>query len=276
MGFFVDFAKQRIKDNKNLLAIFLGGTGSGKTYASLRYAELIDKKFSVDRVVFTTEEFMNVLNSGLKSGSVVVYDEIGVGHNARQWHSMANQMFNYILQTFRHRNIIVLFSTPDLSFLDKAARKLIHLTFTTVNINKDDKLCELKPLLTQNNPTYDKIYRKYPVILSMGKQQTINRVKFGLPSAELVEAYEAKKSAYTKELNESIVKQIESSRAKKEKKEFDVNEYKDKVIVDKDKFVKEYKGRTFVDTNMLRALYGLSYGNAKALKAVLDEELGYV
>ena len=64
----IKYAKDRLKANQNLLGTFLGGTGSGKTYCSLSYAEKLDKKFNIDRVVFTTEDFMRLLNSGLKSG----------------------------------------------------------------------------------------------------------------------------------------------------------------------------------------------------------------
>ena len=277
MGFFVKYAKDRVKNNQNLLGIFLGGTGSGKTFASLKYAESLDKKFNIDRIVFNTEDFMKILNSGLPSGSVVVYDEIGVGHASRQWHSMANQMFNYILQTFRHKNIIVLFSTPDLSFIDKAARKLIHITFTTTgHIDRKHNLVVCKPLLTQNNPTYDKIYRKYPVILRNYEQVTINRVGFGLPSEALVEAYEEKKNAYTKTLNENILKQLASSKQAKEKKNFDPNDYKDEVIKNIDHFKREYKNRKFIDYNLLRNELGLSQNNAKVLKSIVEKEIGYV
>jgi hypothetical protein len=276
MGWFVDYAKKRVKNNKNLLAVFLGQTGSGKTYASLRYAEMIDKEFNIDRVVFSTKEFMNVLNSGLKSGSVVVYDEIGVGHAARQWYSMANQMFNYILQTFRHRNIIVLFSTPDIGFLDKGARKLLHLTFETVGIDKENNLCVCKPLLTQNNPTYSKIYRKYPVIIRKGRQQTIKRIAFDLPSQELIDKYEEKKSEYTKKLNKMVLQKIK----KQEQREIKINkkEFMEKLINMKDQLMKENiirtkAGKMFVDWHLLKDKFNLKYVDAKTIKTMTDARL---
>ena len=66
------YIKQRIKRNKNFLACITGPTGSGKTYSALRLAERLDSEFDASRIVFTPQEFIDLLNSGtLKKGSVI-------------------------------------------------------------------------------------------------------------------------------------------------------------------------------------------------------------
>jgi len=74
------FIHARIAKNKNFLAVFLGPTGSGKTYSALRFAETLDPEFGIDRVAFSTIEFMKILlyDESIKSGSVIVWDETGV------------------------------------------------------------------------------------------------------------------------------------------------------------------------------------------------------
>jgi hypothetical protein len=267
----VRYAKDRISKNKNLLGAFFGETGSGKTYAAMRYAQAIDKHFSIERVVFNTDEFMKVLTSGLKSGSVIVYDEVGVGHGARQWYSMANQLFNYILQTFRHRNIIVLFTTPDIGFLDKNARKLLHITFETVKIDFENNLCYCKPKLSDNSPTYDKVYRKYPRVIKDHKQVIIDRAAFGMPTPELVREYEEKKTEYTTKLGKLIKKRLKKQAEKD--RVVDLNKLKDEVLANKDYYLKNYRNRIFIDDRLIRNKFNLSIQKSRELKAMVEKEM---
>jgi len=65
MSIIIDEVTRRIhRQNKNWLAIVCGETGGGKSYSALTIAEVIDPEFSIDRVVFSAEEFMALLNSG--------------------------------------------------------------------------------------------------------------------------------------------------------------------------------------------------------------------
>src|SRR5437870_4384364 len=110
MSIITDYIRNRIRNNKNFLCAVLGPTGSGKTYTALRIAEEIDPSFGSSRIVFNPVDFMKILK-GLPSGSVIVFDEAGVGMSAQEWQKKANKIFNYVLQTFRFRNIIVFFTT---------------------------------------------------------------------------------------------------------------------------------------------------------------------
>ena len=47
----------------NGIVLISGPTGSGKTYTSLRLAQLWDKDFNEDRIVFTPQQFIDLLNS---------------------------------------------------------------------------------------------------------------------------------------------------------------------------------------------------------------------
>ena len=82
----IPWIKRRIKQNRNLIGIFVGDTGSGKSLSSISLAEQIDPEFSVERIVFTVQELITLVNSGkLKPGSVVIFDDAGLGVNARLW-----------------------------------------------------------------------------------------------------------------------------------------------------------------------------------------------
>jgi len=153
----VRYIKYRIRCNKNFLVILTGPTGSGKSWSALSMGELIDEDFNISRVVFSGTELMKLINSDeLKSGSVVVWDEAGVNLSNRNWQSGINKMMNLLLQTFRHRNIILIFTVPYQDFIDAATRKLFHADFQTVSINKAKKTCRIKPKLMQYNASMKK------------------------------------------------------------------------------------------------------------------------
>lgn len=210
-GLFPGYIKQRISKNKNFLCAITGPTGSGKTYSSLRLAEILDEEFNKDRIVFTPKEFINLLNNGdLKSGSVIVFDEAGVSLNNRAWQSIANNLIQYVLQTFRHKNYIVLFTAPDFSFIDKASRKLFHSYMETKGINFTKKKCMLKPFMLQINQRTGDIYFKYLTVVMPGqKESKITSLSVGLPSKDLIKAYEEKKKEFTQSLNEDIERKLQ-------------------------------------------------------------------
>lgn len=212
---FLGYIKQRIERNKNFLCAVCGPTGSGKSYSAMRIAEILDPSFSVDRVVFTPAEFMRLINDGtLGVGSVIVFDEAGVGMSSKQWQSLQNKLLNFLLQTFRHRNYIVIFTSPHLGFMDASSRKLLHAYLETVSINPKKKTCTLKPLLLQLNQRSGEAYYKYLRVITPGKGVSpLSRLNVGLPTSDLVREYEMKKTEFTTSLNQNIQEEIEESDA---------------------------------------------------------------
>lgn len=198
---FYHYIIKRIQNNKNFLAVAVGATGSGKSYGVLRMAELLDDSFSIDRIAFTPDDFMTLIkDKGLCKGSVVVYDEAGVGMDSRSWQSVSNKMINYVLQTFRYRNLIVFFTVPDLGFIDKQARKLVHATIETMTIVKrPTPYLMMKPKLVINNPM--SVDEPYKVFLRSSKNGdgsgAVSYIKLKKPNYHLLKSYESKKEAFT-------------------------------------------------------------------------------
>ena len=165
--------RNRIKRrNKNWLCIMGGDTGSGKSYTAARICELIDPTFLPaiikngikSRVALgETHELLNILDAGkLKRGNMVIFDEAGIAISSRDWFKEINKMIMYILQTFRHMNIGVIFTVPDVSFVDKQARSLFHTFIHCLKIDYKKEKVICKPFELQNNPYQADVYRKYP------------------------------------------------------------------------------------------------------------------
>lgn len=209
------YIKKRIGENKNFIAFIGGPTGSGKTYSGLKICEMLDEKFNEDRIVFSGLELMQLLNNGnLKSGSCILFEEAGVAMSNRNWYSSLNKMLNYLMQTFRHRNIVLIFTSPYMDFIDAGTRKLIHAELMTDGIDYDKKTCRLKPMLIQYNSRYNKYYYKYLKMITSEGLVKIKRWSVGLATPELINAYEVKKRQFTDRLNEDILKQLSGKKTK--------------------------------------------------------------
>jgi hypothetical protein len=227
--------------NKNFLAAITGATGSGKTYSGIYMAEQISKKtgvpFDETQIVFTFAEFMKLINSrDLPIGTPIVFDEPQISINARAWQSQANQSFNALVSTFRHRRLIVFFCTPYIDFLDKATRTLFHGEFRMQTINKTDKYAKVAPDFIEYSSHKEDFYHHWLKVVHRvaGKKKMVSSKlktwKVPMATDELLKKYEIKKMAFTTALNKEL------------EKKFEKVEVKDKVNVNHaDKIEEAYK-----------------------------------
>lgn len=214
--YWIRYIKKRVhKDNKNFLAITSGPTGSGKSWAMLAVAEQLDPEFAIDRIVFRGDELMALINSGkLKRGSVILFDEAQVDLNARNWQNLINKMLNYLISTFRHRNFVLLFTSPYADFIDSGTMKLFHANFETVSINKAKETVTIKPKLLQYNQNMKKWYRKYLQFQTQDGNLKVKRWKIAKPSDKLIEDYEIAKGKFTNSLNKEIEQKMKDKKDK--------------------------------------------------------------
>lgn len=207
---FIEYIRRRIfEENKNFLIALVGQTGSGKSFSAMKLGEAIDPNFSINNVVFTAKDFFELLKQDHPRGTVIIFDEAGVGIPAREWYSISNKLMGYILQTFRHRNWIVIFTVPDFDFIDKQARKLFHCYMETTHIDYTERICELKPMLIVNNPRaktsrLPDYWFQYLKIFEDGELKPIRRLYLGLPSRKTRDDYEIKKLQFTKGLASTL------------------------------------------------------------------------
>lgn len=222
----IKYIRYRIRRNKNFLCMIAGSTGSGKSWTALSIGEMLDPDFCIERVIFRGKELMNLINSGkLKKGSVIIWDEAGIDLSSRNWQSVTNKMLNYLLQTFRHKCFILFFTCPYMDFLDSQSRKLFHAEFTTLSINVNSEKVKIKPLLIQYNAKNGKFYYKFLRVIPKGEGvRPIKWWEVPAPSKELIEAYESKKGAFTKSLNEQIETELNNLEDKGKKPLTEVQE----------------------------------------------------
>ena len=191
--------------------LFVGQTGTGKSYAAMSLAEHLDPSFDISRIVFSAEEFVSILNNdeSLVKGSVIVWDEAGVGMPAREWYSLSNKVISYVVQTFRVKGYILIMTTPSMKYIDSQIRSLFHGLAQTI----DPSFCDgifgwAKYMHLEHDPREGRTFMKYPVIYDeynrqvkiQGPTHGTGNVLFPKPTEELIVDYEVKKKDFTDNL----------------------------------------------------------------------------
>jgi len=224
----ITYIKRRIENNLNFLAITEGPTGAGKSWVDHSIAYQIDPEYDPEQqTVFSFSEFMNVIRkfNGVipcdtpeghtplckRKYKVVVFEESQTAVNRREWQSKINKLFQYVISTFRHQHIIVLFNSPHSDYFDSATMKLIHARFEVKGWNKKNFKTHVKAKLLQYNGRLSKFYEHSLYVIRDGKVIKFDGLwKVPKPPKHIILPYEAKKTKFTNELNERIAKQVEA------------------------------------------------------------------
>lgn len=258
--------------NENLLLSVVGGTGIGKSYTAIFIAmKLNPKRFDVRKhVVFRAKDFMELLNNGnLKRGDVIIWDEAGVEMGSRDWYSISNKMINYVLQTFRHKNIGVIFTVPDFNFIDSQARKLFHATVEVLYKDKAKKRCMVKVMTVEPNPYTGEIYRKY----YRWKGGALKQIWIPMIPKETRKIYEPNKKLFTATLNKDVKEKIELKEEKLKPQKTDEEILKE-IEANPDLFIGTWNGeQRFLVPKIVAHIGDVSYNHARLIATKANETL---
>lgn len=203
--------RSRFGGNKNALIAVVGSTGSGKSYACMRMAELwykdyFNKEFPSTHICFSIREAMLLIQSGkLTRGDLIIVEEAGVIMNSLDFQNKIVKFFGFVLQSFRSKNIGIIFNLPHIDMLTKTARLLMHGLFETAGIDSNAKKVKIKALYCQTNPRSSKQYHKYLKYKINGRFQKIKRISYSLPRSDLLKEYEDKKDIFVNKNVENLI-----------------------------------------------------------------------
>jgi len=225
-----------VRRNQNQILIVTGATGSGKSYVSLKIAELwykhhFKKDFPIENCCFSVREIMEKLNSkDLKKGDILILEEGGVNMGNLDFQNKVSKMFGYVLQSFRSMNVCLIINVPLFSLINKTARVLTHANFVTVGIDYDKKTCIIKPFFHQVNQQSGKIYPKYPFARVNGYRTKVKRFNYQLPSESLRKTYEEKKLAFVGGLNQRFLGELKAEDIKSNPEPKELTEIQKRVV----------------------------------------------
>ena len=258
--------------NQHYMAAIVGPEGSGKSWTSLKIAELIDPSFDADRVMFDPHSFMEQLtewkDQGETRGKMIVVDEAGVGIGSRSWYDKDQIQLNKVLQVIRSENMGMIFTLPRLSELDSQTRGRLRAMIKMDNM-KPGQYADVRYLRWQ--PARDersKVYRKYPILRNGASRKKIRRLRFGPPSQELVKAYESRKDTFQEQLYEDTTEQIGE-----DQEDNPIKEIANEIIEDSmEDYVSSYNNKEYVDKDLIAVDYDLSRNDSKKVKKLVERE----
>jgi|TARA_Y100000310_G_scaffold311603_1_gene358049 ABC-type dipeptide/oligopeptide/nickel transport system ATPase component len=196
---------------KNYITLFLGETGSGKSWASLRLAEQLDPNFTHDNVIYTQKDFHEKIQNA-KPYSAFVYEEVGVNMASHDF--WKNITTNAILQTFRHQHLILIMNCPVIDFISRQAVKLIHSSYLIKSMNKQGMFSTARALHLQTDGQFNFTKQASPIIqLKDGEKIMVESIKIKAPSLKLRRDYERASEEYKIGLKEEMRKKAEVKEA---------------------------------------------------------------
>jgi len=236
MGVLVDYVRKNyLTQNRNCVMVISGATGTGKSWTGLRVGASLDPTFNYkslpDRLCFSQEEFIQRLNATdsdgnflLQPGMVLMYEEGGVSVDARSW--WMNKDLSHIFETFRNRNLIVIFTMPLMKMLDSNVRALTNFSIHTEKVYKTDGLVKVivkELLINKNIKASDSYITRYIKF----KGHKYKQLFFLKPPTKLRHRYEKIANKWKYEL---VVKKEDMINEKREGKKVKTIDY-DKLFV---------------------------------------------
>lgn len=264
----VRIVKNRLDRGLNWMSIISGEPGSGKSYSAMKLGEMIDKDFNIDKVALDSERFLDLINE-TPPKSVLICDEAGVQFSSREWMTARNKALGAISQTFRFKQLGVIWTLPDISMIDVQIRRLFHSFLETVGVDRNRQETLLKWFTIRFDKWMGRIYHLYP--RAQGGSYIIKTVRLNKPSEDLIKEYEKKKRRAFDDLFKEAKESLSKAKSKEEKGGKSVNDMKEEVLNNLDYFA-DAKGR--IIPLMLKERFGLKGADATDLKRVVEREIG--
>lgn len=261
--------------NENWMCVIVGETGSGKSYAGQRLAEVLDPNYSIDRTAWDVEEFLELANENMGEGSIQVLEEAGVAAGNRSWWEVANKVLDALTQTWRSINRGAIFTLPDLDLIDAHVRRRFHHIIVMQSKNEDRMISRARIKYVQTNHEVGKSYRKYHRMFDEdGVYRKYKNIPFQLPSAPLLSEYEEEKSAFSSDLRGSLLDEIRAAKEDVDEEELRPAEVVSKIIDEDrvDDYISESPGGNYVDRELLKLDFGASKSESKQIKKLLIRE----
>lgn len=258
-------------ENSNVVFTVVGDPGDGKSWASIRLGEMIHPNFSIDHVAFDMIDFMQkVTDDSFGQGEPIVLEEGSVEASAYDWHSISNDVFRKVLDTWRHQNRMAIINLPNFKALEKGARRRTDAIVEMQEAKPWKGHSEAKFKKVKYNNISDKFTTPFPIL--EGKRR--KWIRFNEPSDELKEAYERKKENYTSDLNEQLLEKLVEEKQSEEEKERGPKDIADEILANEgvETYIKDNHGNQYIDRDLIELEYGIGDSQSKKVKKLLVDK----
>lgn len=119
--------KRRIKRKKAVNACITGEAGDGKSYQGTSLCRVWDGRFTIDQVVFTFKQFMELVSPrprgrDLAMGRAICFDEPTYAMSKRDWYKEINKVLVLTIESFRFKVHPLVIPIISANLLDKTIR----------------------------------------------------------------------------------------------------------------------------------------------------------
>ena len=195
--FIAQLRHKMLNQDGNIKVLVVGGNGKGKSYSSIELGLAVDPSFTIRRnVIFSPEDFIDVVSHPSYKGSAYVWDEIGVGFAAREFASRQNRGISQVLQTFRIQNSMFILTVPSAKMVDTHARELSDIILQAVKVYRGSKENVLRIYYIKEDFFSGKIYRKKPVMAVNGTDYVFSNIRLRKMPAPIEREYKRKKERF--------------------------------------------------------------------------------
>jgi len=267
---------QRIyKRRQNILILIVGSPGTGKSLLALRIAEKLDPTFTLEnmkeRVVIEASQFSKLIanedETKLERGAVFIVDEMGASMGNRDWYTIGNKMVSLILQTFRYRQLIMIMTVPNMSFIDVSARKLIDVLIETKKIDFNTNKTKARVWKLQFNKISGEatpFRQRFRIKDELGETVVLDNMWFDRCDIKMAHSYEKFSREFKQSMAEKALANILRSQAKVDKKSnFDIDGIVKKILEEKDKYYKPHRGNLILNRARIEGDFGIGANRSK-------------
>jgi energy-coupling factor transporter ATP-binding protein EcfA2 len=261
--------------NENWMCVIVGETGSGKSYAAQRLAEVLDPNYGLGRTAWDVEGFLQLATEDYEAGAIQVLEEAGVAAGNRQWWDVANQVLDALTQTWRSINRGAIMTLPDLDLLDSHVRRRFHHIIIMESKDESKMISRARVKYVQTNHEYGQDYRKYHRMYDDdGVYRKFTSMRFRLPSESLLSDYEEAKAAFSEDLRGSLLEQLRAEKSDETDEKLLPADVVSKIIEEDrvDDYISESPGGPYVDRELIKLDFGATNTESKQAKKLLIRE----
>jgi hypothetical protein len=163
------------------------------------------------RIVFTPSDFLKLAKSGLPKGSIIVWDEAGVGQDATKWNDKKSRLIKHVFQTFRSRNYGLFMTVPDKESITLSTRRLVHCYIDVTKRDATHAYLDIRWLNRIRGNEKTETYYKYPVFKDpvSGKLKKIVRYKVPKIDSTIEREYNKIKDVTLQDLYNNYQREME-------------------------------------------------------------------
>jgi len=269
------------------LILVCGATGDCKSGSSITKCWELDRdennqpRFSIkedphdpeNRIITHATDFVRIMNTQqLPKGSCLMWDEIGVDADNREYFSLKNRLVKKVFQTFRYKNLILFMTVPDFKSVDIGVRKLAHGYLEMYGQAFRGKCARGKFQWIQTNPKTGKVYFKYPRWVDKnGNIQMLRNYYIPKPPKHLEKVYKKMKDRVNQSWYKDYDRQLMYMKAfvdEKQSGKTSIGDLKDEALKVKEQLFDSEKDK-FVDV-LVESQLGVSSSRAKQVTKLLN------